>query len=67
MQEITEDMTVEAILDRYPKAVKIFMDMGIPCLVCGEPSWDTLKETAERHGVDLSLLVQRLNDQKEQG
>jgi len=55
-------MTVEEVLERYPETVKVFMDMEIPSLVCGEPLWGTLKETAERYGVELSLLLARLNE-----
>ncbi len=62
MDEITEDMTVEEVLERYPETVKVFMDLEIPCLVCGEPLWGTLKETAERYGVELSTLLDRLNE-----
>lgn len=65
MGEITEDMTIEDVLERYPNIVKIFIDMRIPCLVCGEPSWGTVKETAERYGVDISFLLKRLNEEIE--
>jgi len=63
MNKITDDMTVEQVLDTYPKSVKVFMDLRIPCLVCGEPLWGTIKETAERYGVDLPLLLERLNEE----
>ncbi len=62
MNKITEDMTVEEVLERYPETVKVFAELKIPCLVCGEPLWGTIKETAERYGVELSLLLSRLNE-----
>ncbi len=63
MSEITENMTIEDLLDKYPGTVKVFIDMKIPCLVCGEPLWGTVKETAETYGVELSLLLRRLNEE----
>jgi hybrid cluster-associated redox disulfide protein len=63
LNKISGDMTVEEVLDTYPKTVKVFMDLRIPCLVCGEPLWGTLEETAEKYGVELSLLLERLNQE----
>lgn len=63
VEKITESMTIEEVLEKYPTTVKVFMEMKIPCLVCGEPSWDTVKETAERYGVELPLLLKRLNEE----
>lgn len=62
MNKITEDMTVEDVLDKYPKTVKVFIELRVPCLVCGEPLWGTIKETSERYNVELSLLLKNLND-----
>ena len=62
MQKITEDMTIEDVLDKYPETVKVFIKLKIPCLVCGEPLWGTVKETAEKYDVNLPLLLDRLNE-----
>ena len=61
MNKITENMTVEEVLERYPETVKVFTELKIPCLVCGEPLWGTIKETAERYNVELSTLLDCLN------
>lgn len=60
--KISEETTVEEVLEKYPAAVKVFMDLGIPCFVCGEAIWGTIGETAMNYGVDLSLLLERLNE-----
>ncbi len=66
MGKITEDMTVEEVLEKHPKTVRVFMDLRIPCLVCGEPLWGTIKETAEKYDVELPLLLDRLNETAKQ-
>lgn len=59
--KITKDVTIEEILELFPESVKIFMDFGVPCLVCGEPLWGTVEEVAEKYHVDLTELLERLN------
>ncbi len=61
MERITKDMTVEEVVERYPKAVEVFMRFNIPCLVCGEPIWGTLEETARKYNVRIDELLEELN------
>ncbi len=61
MDRITKEMTVEEVLERYSDTVKVFMDLSIPCLVCGEPLWGTIEETAQRYNVKLDVLLEELN------
>ena len=34
--EITKDTLVEDVLRGYPSLSKVFIELGLPCLVCGE-------------------------------
>jgi hybrid cluster-associated redox disulfide protein len=61
MKKITKEMTIEDILEKYPKTIGIFMEFKIPCLVCGEPLWGTVEEIARRYNVDLDKLLASLN------
>ncbi len=61
MNRITKEMTVEEVIERYSDTVKVFMDLRIPCLVCGEPLWGTIEETAQRYNVELDILLKELN------
>jgi hybrid cluster-associated redox disulfide protein len=65
MSKVTGETTIEEILEKFPKTVKIFMDMGIPCLVCGEPLWGTIREAASRYSVDLDEILVRINKEIE--
>ena len=62
MNKITSDTTIEEILEKFPNTVKIFMDHGIPCLVCGEPLWGTIEEAAKKYKTDLEKLLAELNE-----
>ncbi|UCD04969.1 MAG: DUF1858 domain-containing protein [candidate division WOR-3 bacterium] len=53
---------VDQLLSKYPALSKIFIEFGLPCLVCGEPFWGTIAELAKRHQVSIDELVKRLNE-----
>lgn len=61
MERITKSMTIEEIVEKYPKTVDVFMKFNIPCLVCGEPIWGTLEETARKYNVEIDKLLEELN------
>lgn len=44
--EITPNITVEDLIDHYPASNAFLIGRGLPCIVCGEAVWGTLKELA---------------------
>lgn len=58
---ITRKSKIEDILRDFPEKAGIFVQMGIPCLVCGEPFWGTIEELCERYNADIDLLLKKLN------
>ncbi|HEC79386.1 MAG TPA: DUF1858 domain-containing protein [candidate division WOR-3 bacterium] len=64
--KITEQTSVEEIVAKYPGMTKVFIDFGLPCLVCGEPFWGTVEELARQNNVDLKSLIKALNKKKEE-
>ncbi len=59
---ITEESRIEDILRGSPEKTKIFIEFGVPCLVCGEPFWGTVKELCARYQVDVNSLLKKLNE-----
>jgi hybrid cluster-associated redox disulfide protein len=59
---ISKDMKVEEILTDHPELTRVFIEQGLPCLVCGEPFWGTIEELAVRYRADLNILIKRLNE-----
>ena len=47
---ITAESHVEELVERYPGTVKFLIAHGLPCVVCGEPFWGTLRELALQKG-----------------
>jgi hypothetical protein len=65
MSSITEDTAVEEVITNYPNLVKVFIERGLPCLVCGDPFWGTVGELARKYNVDGADLVSELNKKKD--
>lgn len=55
---ITREMSISDVLMKKPKATQLLMSYGI-CNCCGGNL--TLKESAESKGVDLEMLLERIN------
>ena len=63
--EITKDTLVEDVLRDYPSLSKVFIELGLPCLVCGEAFWGTIDELVRQNNVDANKIVKELNETKQ--
>lgn len=63
--QITEDMTLAEVLQRYPQTAVVFSRYGIHCVGCHIANWETLAQGARAHGVDLGTLLKDLNQSLE--
>ncbi len=65
MTVIDRHITIEELISRFPGSVKFLISRGLPCLVCGEPTWGTLEELAKDKGwTDAAIdeLVEEMNE-----
>jgi len=60
-EKITKDMLLGEVVNKYPKAVEVFMKHGLPCAMCGVAFSETIEQGATSHGIDLKLLLKELN------
>ncbi|HHE54355.1 MAG TPA: DUF1858 domain-containing protein [Caldithrix abyssi] len=63
MAKIEADMTIEEIVEDFPELIKPMQEMGIQCMVCGEPVWGTLKERIVEKGMEdqMDEIILKLN------
>jgi hypothetical protein len=66
MDEITENAHIDDLLAEIPGLSQIFVKHGLPCLVCGEPFWGTIKDLARQHDVDVQDLIKELNEKRQE-
>jgi hybrid cluster-associated redox disulfide protein len=59
--KVTADTLVEEVLSRKPATAQVFVRLGLPCVVCGEPAWGTVAELCARHKKDLEPVLDALN------
>lgn len=65
MTHLDRHVTIEELVRHYPRSVAFLIEKGLPCLVCGEPTWGTLEELArDKHWDDAAIeqLVDELNE-----
>jgi len=62
---ITKDITIEDLIEDYPKSVKYLAEHDIRCIKCGEAIWGTLEEACIEKGFSeekITLVIQDLNE-----
>ena len=62
MAKITKDMTIKQVLDRDVNTAPIFFEMGMHCIGCPSASGETLDEACLVHGMEVDVLVGKLNE-----
>ena len=54
------ETTVEELLDRHPRLLQLFMDLGLMCPGCPAEAFHTLADVAREYHLDLSQLHQNI-------
>jgi len=62
MAEITKDMKIGDVVEKYPETMQVFANYGLHCIGCHVAAWETIEQGAMAHGVsDVDGLVEALN------
>ena len=59
---VTEDTILADVLDFVDGAEPILLGFGLHCLHCPCAIQETIKEACEVHGLDLKLVLDKLNN-----
>ena len=59
--QVSKEMTIGEILAINPMVAPILMEIGMHCLACPSAQGETLEEAAMVHGIDVELLVEKIN------
>ena len=60
--KVTEKMLLCDILDQDPDPTEVLLRHGLNCLGCPGAQSENLKEAAAGHGINLSKLIDDLNE-----
>lgn len=58
---ITKDMGIMEVVQKYPQAVEVFQSAGMGCLGCAAARFETIEQGAGAHGIDVDKLIEALN------
>ena len=58
---VTKASIIGDILDAAPETAPLFLEIGMHCLGCPASQMETLEEAAMVHGIDSTLLVEKIN------
>lgn len=61
MEQISKSTTIGELLQVYPDAAPILMEIGMHCLGCPSAQMESLEEAAMVHGIDADLLIEKIN------
>lgn len=61
MTQISKSTKIGELLQVYPDAAGILMEIGMHCLGCPSSQVESLEEAAMVHGMDADLLVEKIN------
>lgn len=60
--KFNKDSTLGEVLAKNPNAQTILMGFGMHCFGCPMTQMETLEEASEVHGIDLELLLDKVNE-----
>ena len=58
--QLTADLTVTEVMDRWPQTIPVFFRYRMACVGCPIASFETLAEVAAIYGLDLDCFVSKL-------
>ena len=60
--EITKVTQIGEVLRINPNVKEVLMGFGLHCFGCPMSQMETLEEAAAVHGVDVDLMVEKINE-----
>jgi hybrid cluster-associated redox disulfide protein len=58
--EISKDMKISELIEKYPKAIEVLMESGMHCFGCGMAAMETIEQAACSHGIDCDELIEKI-------
>lgn len=58
--EISINITIRELLERFPQLLQTFMDMGLKCVGCPTEAFHTLEDVGREYHLGLDQLFERI-------
>lgn len=60
--KVNKNMLIGELVSLYPQAIPVLMGIGMHCLGCPASQSESLNEAAMVHGIDIEVLIKRINE-----
>lgn len=60
--EVTKQTQIGEVLNINPNVKEILMGFGLHCFGCPMSQMETLEEASAVHGVDVDLMMEKINE-----
>ena len=57
----TTEQTVDAVMQRWPSTIRVFLDFGMHCVGCPIATFHSVDEACGEHRVDLETFLRSLH------
>ncbi|MBR9682867.1 MAG: DUF1858 domain-containing protein [Candidatus Aenigmarchaeota archaeon] len=65
MAEITKEMNIEDIINKYPEVSDVMIDAGLHCIGCAVAASESLENGGKAHGLSdeqIDDMVKKMNE-----
>ena len=62
MKKVTKKTTIGEVLEMNPSVEAVLTGFGMHCVHCPMSQMETLEEAGVVHGIDVELMVKKLNE-----
>jgi hybrid cluster-associated redox disulfide protein len=62
--KIYKEMTLGELVEKYPEAARVLVNIGMHCVGCHMAAWETIEEGAKSHGMsdkDINKMIGEMN------
>lgn len=60
--EISKEMNIADIVEKYPATMDVFFEVGLGCVGCVASQFETLEEGLKAHGLEVDEILKKLNE-----
>lgn len=60
-EQITKEMGIIEIVQKYPQTLEVFQKYGLGCIGCAAARFENLEAGAKVHGIDVDSFIADLN------
>lgn len=61
MKKIDKKINMAELIEKYPEAKDVLVEMGLGCVGCVASQFETLEEGLMAHGLDVDVVLNKIN------